>query len=89
MYQTYPWPEVVADEAETGFMVMTVDTREQRNGRRTTSQLSYSMGQISGSLTGELAYSAYETIPGNVVRSKPFLRKRLPFWYLDLVKPLW
>jgi predicted amidohydrolase len=86
--QTYPWPEVVADEAETSFMVMTIDTREQRNGQRTTGPLSaYSMGQISGSLTGELAYSAYETIPGNVVRSKPWLRKRLPFWYLDLVKP--
>jgi predicted amidohydrolase len=86
--QTYPWPEVVADEAETSFMVMTIDTREQRNGQRTTGPLSaYSMGQISGSLTGELAYSAYETIPGNVVRSKPLLRKRLPFWYLDLVKP--
>lgn len=87
-YQVYPWPEVVADEAETSFMVMTIDTREQRNGQRTTGPLSaYSMGQISGSLTGELAYSAYETIPGNVVRSKPWLRKRLPFWYLDLVKP--
>jgi hypothetical protein len=38
-------------------------------------------------LTGELAYDIRETIPGNVVRSKPLLRKRQPLWYLDLVRP--
>jgi predicted amidohydrolase len=83
---TYPWSEVVEDEGETGLMMMTIDTREQRNGQRTTSALKYSLGEISGSLTGELAYNVLDSIPGNVVRSKPLLRKRQPFWYLDLVK---
>ncbi|HEY4387035.1 MAG TPA: nitrilase-related carbon-nitrogen hydrolase [Ktedonobacteraceae bacterium] len=83
---SYPWLEVVADEDETGLMLMTIDTREQRTGRRTTRMLEYSPGDMAGSLTGELAYNILDTIPGNVVRSKPHLRKRLPFWYLDLVR---
>jgi predicted amidohydrolase len=83
---SYPWLEVVADEDETGLMLMTIDTREQRTGRRTTRMLEYSPGDMVGSLTGELAYNILDTIPGNVVRSKPLLRKRLPFWYLDLVR---
>jgi len=83
---SYPWLEVVADEDETGMMMMTIDTREQRTGRRTTRMLEYSPGDMAGSLTGELAYNILDTIPGNVVRSKPLLRKRLPFWYLDLVR---
>lgn len=78
--------EVVEDEGEAGLMMMTIDTREQRNGQRTTRALTYSLGEISGSLTGELAYNLLDSIPGNVVRSKPHLRKRQPFWYLDLVK---
>jgi predicted amidohydrolase len=85
-YLSYPWPEVIAEDDETGLMMMTIDTREQRNGQRTTRGLSYSLGEISGSLTGELAYNVLDTIPGNAVRSKPLLRKRLPFWYLDLIK---
>jgi predicted amidohydrolase len=85
-YLNYPWPEVIAEDDETGLMLMTIDTREQRNGQRTTRMLSYSLGEISGSLTGELAYSVLDTIPGNAVRSKPLLRKRQPFWYLDLIK---
>jgi predicted amidohydrolase len=85
-YLNYPWPEVIAEDDETGLMLMTIDTREQRNGQRTTRTLSYSLGEISGSLTGELAYSILDTIPGNAVRSKPLLRKRQPFWYLDLIK---
>lgn len=87
-YNRYPWPEVVADEGETGLMMMTIDTREQRTGQRTTRRLAYSLGEISGSLTGELAYDVHETFPGNAVRGKPYLRKRQPFWYLDLVKRL-
>lgn len=83
---TYPWPEVIADEDEAGLLMMTIDTREQRTGRRTTHTLAYSPGDMAGSLTGELAYSLLDTIPGNVVRSKPNLRKRQPFWYLDLVR---
>lgn len=85
-YNRYPWPEVVADEGETGLMMMTIDTREQRTGQRTSHRLSYSLGEISGSLTGELAYDVHETFPGNAVRGKPYLRKRQPFWYIDLIK---
>ncbi len=83
---TYPWSEVVADEGETGLMMMTIDTREQRTGRRTTRMLEYAPGDMAGSLTGELAYNILDGIPGNVVRSKPLLRKRQTFWYLDLVR---
>ena len=89
----YPWVEVLAEEESEGeptgmpaLSMMTIDTREQRNGRRSTSALRYAPGEIAGSLTGELAYDLRETIPGNVVRGKPLLRKRVPFWYLDLVK---
>ena len=86
-YSTYPWPEVIADEGEPALTMMTIDTREQRTGRRSsTHPLSYAPGDVAGSLTGELAYDIRDTIPGNVVRSKPYLRKRMPFWYLDLVK---
>lgn len=86
--ETYPWREVVVDEAgEVCLTMMTIDTREQRTGRRSTTYLNYAPGELSGSLTGELAYDIRDSIPGNVVRSKPLLRKRLPFWYLDLVKP--
>lgn len=84
-YSTYPWPEVIADD-EPGLVMMTIDTREQRTGRRTSRMLDYSPGDMLGSLTGELAYNVLDSIPGNVVRSKPLLRKRQPFWYLDLVK---
>ncbi len=85
-YSTYPWPEVIADEGEPALTMMTIDTREQRTGRRSsTHPLSYAPGDVAGSLTGELAYDVRDTIPGNVVRSKPRLRKRMPFWYLDLV----
>ncbi len=83
---TYPWAEVVADEDEVGLMMMTIDTREQRTGRRTTRMLDYSPGDMAGSLTGELAYNILDGIPGNVVRSKPMLRKCQPFWYIDLVR---
>ncbi len=86
-YTTYPWPEVIADGSEPELTMMTIDTREQRTGRKTTSALpAYSPGEVSGSLTGELAYDIRDSIPGNVVRSKPLLRKRQPFWYLDLVR---
>lgn len=84
---SYPWSEVVADEDESGLMMMTIDTREQRTGQRTTRLLEYSPGDMVGSLTGELAYDILDSIPGNVVRSKPLLRKRVPYWYLDLVRP--
>jgi predicted amidohydrolase len=85
---TYPWREVVVDEEdELCLTMMTIDTREQRTGRRSTTYLNYAPGELSGSLTGELAYDIRDSIPGNVVRSKPLLRKRLPFWYLDLVRP--
>ncbi len=84
---TYPWTEVVVDENETLLTMMTIDTREQRTGRRTTQALAYSPGDMAGSLTGELAYDVLDSIPGNVVRSKPMLRKRQPFWYLDIVRP--
>lgn len=83
---TYPWTEVVVDENETLLTMMTIDTREQRTGRRTTQALTYSPGDMAGSLTGELAYDVLDSIPGNVVRSKPMLRKRQPFWYLDVVR---
>lgn len=84
---SYPWSEVIADEGEAMLTMMTIDTREQRTGRRSsTHPLSYAPGEVAGSLTGELAYDIRDSIPGNVVRSKPFLRKRMPFWYLDLVK---
>lgn len=83
---TYPWAEVVVDENETLLTMMTIDTREQRTGRRTTQALTYSPGDMAGSLTGELAYDVLDSIPGNVVRSKPMLRKRQPFWYLDIVR---
>ncbi len=83
---TYPWSEVVIDEDETLLTMMTIDTREQRTGRRTTQSLDYSPGDMVGSLTGELAYNVLDSIPGNAVRSKPMLRKRQPFWYLDLVR---
>ncbi|HEU5376611.1 MAG TPA: nitrilase-related carbon-nitrogen hydrolase [Ktedonobacteraceae bacterium] len=85
--ETYPWREVVVEEDdEPGLTMMTIDTREQRTGRRSTTYLNYAPGELSGSLTGELAYNIRDSIPGNVVRSKPLLRKRQPFWYLDLVK---
>jgi predicted amidohydrolase len=84
----YGLSEVIADEDEGGLMMMTIDTREQRTGRRTTNVLSYSPGDMVGSLTGELAYNVLDSIPGNVVRSKPMLRKRQPFWYMDLVRSL-
>jgi len=84
---SYPWAEVIAEAGESGLMMMTIDTREQRTGRRSTSlSPGYSPGELVGSLTGELAYDIRDTIPGNVVRSKPYLRKRMPFWYLDLVR---
>jgi predicted amidohydrolase len=84
----YPWREVVVDaEDDLSLTMMTIDTREQRTGRRSTTYLNYAPGELSGSLTGELAYDIRDSIPGNVVRSKPHLRKRQPFWYLDLVKP--
>ncbi|HEY3993782.1 MAG TPA: nitrilase-related carbon-nitrogen hydrolase [Ktedonobacteraceae bacterium] len=84
----YPWREVVVDaEDDFSLTMMTIDTREQRTGRRSTTYLNYAPGELSGSLTGELAYDIRDSIPGNVVRSKPLLRKRQPFWYLDLVKP--
>jgi predicted amidohydrolase len=82
----HPLSEVVAEEDELGLMMMTIDTREQRTGRRTTRMLEYSPGNMAGSLTGELAYDIYDSIPGNAVRGKPFLRKRQPFWYLELVR---
>jgi predicted amidohydrolase len=83
----YPWREVIAEEGESTLMLMTIDTREQRTGRRSaTLAPSYAPGDLAGSLTGELAYDIRDTIPGNVVRAKPLLRKRLPFWYLDLVR---
>lgn len=86
-YSTYPWPEVIADDDdELTLTMMTIDTREQRTGRRSTTELKYAPGELAGSLTGELAYDIRESIPGNVVRSKPLLRKRMPFWYLDLVR---
>src|SRR5579863_1180310 len=90
---TYPWAEVIAEDepdmlspALPSLTMMTIDTREQRTGRRVTTPMRYAPGELAGSLTGELAYDARETIPGNVVRSKPLLRKRVPFWYMDLVR---
>jgi predicted amidohydrolase len=83
----YPWAEVIADDEELTLTMMTIDTREQRTGRRsTTTPLQYAPGEMAGSLTGELAYDIRDSIPGNVVRSKPLLRKRMPFWYLDLIR---
>ncbi len=89
----YPWAEVIAeDEPDTEYpappalTMMTIDTREQRTGRRSTVPMRFAPGEVAGSLTGELAYDIRETIPGNVVRSKPLLRKRVPFWYLDLIR---
>ncbi|GLV58875.1 amidohydrolase [Dictyobacter sp. S3.2.2.5] len=82
----YTLTEVIADEDEDGLMMMTIDTREQRTGRRTTRMLEYSPGDMAGSLTGELAYNILDSIPGNLVRSKPMLRKRQVFWYMDLVR---
>jgi predicted amidohydrolase len=83
----YPWVEVIADDEELTLSMMTIDTREQRTGRRsTTTPLQYAPGEMAGSLTGELAYDIRDSIPGNVVRSKPLLRKRMPYWYLDLVR---
>ena len=83
----YPWPEVIADDEELSLTMMTIDTREQRTGRRlATTPLQYAPGEMVGSLTGELAYDIRDSIPGNVVRGKPLLRKRMPFWYLDLVR---
>ncbi len=89
----YPWNEVIVEEEPTSdnpepptLALMTIDTREQRTGRRSTAKLGYAPGEVAGSLTGELAYDIRDTIPGNAVRGKPLLRKRLPFWYLDLVK---
>lgn len=88
----YPWAEVItenepdaASPALPALAMMTIDTREQRTGRRSTAPISFAPGEVAGSLTGELAYNIRETIPGNVVRGKPLLRKRVPFWYLDLV----
>ena len=90
---SYPWAEVIAEDepdaaypALSALAMMTIDTREQRTGRRSTTPMRFAPGEVAGSLTGELAYNVRETIPGNVVRSKPLLRKRVPFWYLDLVK---
>jgi hypothetical protein len=84
---TYPWIEVTAEEGEPALTMMTIDTREQRTGRRsTTTPLRYAPGEMAGSLTGELDYDIRDSIPGNVVRSKPLLRKRMPFWYLDLIR---
>jgi predicted amidohydrolase len=84
---TYPWAEVIADEDELALTMMTIDTREERTNRRSTTQsLGYAPGDVAGSLTGELSYDIRDGIPGNAVRSKPLLRKRIPFWYLDLVK---
>ncbi|HYU73788.1 MAG TPA: hypothetical protein VEL31_14000, partial [Ktedonobacteraceae bacterium] len=74
------------EEDEPCLMMMTIDTREQRTGRRTTRMLEYSPGDMAGSLTGELAYDIRDSIPGNAVRGKPLLRKRQPYWYLDLVR---
>jgi predicted amidohydrolase len=82
----YPFNEVIADDEEPGLLMMTIDTREQRTGQRTTRMLEYTPGAMAGSLTGELAYNLLDSIPGNVVRSKPNLRKRQPFWYLDLIR---
>ncbi|HLX38938.1 MAG TPA: nitrilase-related carbon-nitrogen hydrolase [Ktedonobacteraceae bacterium] len=85
--EIYPLKEVIADEGELTLTMMTIDTREQRTGRRSSTQpLTYAPGDVLGSLTGELDYDIRDSIPGNVVRSKPLLRKRQPFWYLDLVK---
>jgi predicted amidohydrolase len=85
----YPWRDVVVEaEEDLSLTMMTIDTREQRTGRRSTTYLNYAPGEMAGSLTGELAYDIRDSIPGNVVRSKPLLRKRIPFWYLDLVKPI-
>ena len=84
---SYPFSEVIAEDDEDMLTMMTIDTREQRTGRRTTHTLNYTPGNVSGSLTGELAYNPLDTIPGNAVRGKPMLRKRQPFWYLDLVRP--
>lgn len=84
---THPWSDVIADEGEPSLTMMTIDTREQRTGRRsTTLSPNYTPGDVIGSLTGELAYNILDTIPGNVARSKPILRKRIPVWYLDLLK---
>jgi len=86
-YSAYPWPEVIVEADEPTLTLMTIDTREQRTGRRSgTTPLNYAPGEMAGSLTGELAYDIRDSIPGNVVRSKPLLRKRMPFWYLDLVR---
>ncbi len=85
--EKYPWTEVIVDEGEVTLTMMTIDTREQRTGRRSSSQqLRYAPGEVAGSLTGELSYDIRDTIPANAVRGKPMLRKRMPFWYLDLVK---
>ena len=83
---TYPRPEVVAEDDETGLMMMTIDTREQRTGRRTSQVLDFSPGTMAGSLTGEIAYNVFDTIPGNTVRGKPLLRRRQPVWYKDIVR---
>ncbi|MGZ6364440.1 MAG: nitrilase-related carbon-nitrogen hydrolase [Ktedonobacteraceae bacterium] len=83
----YPWSEVIADDEDLSLTMMTIDTREQRTGRRlATTPLQYAPGEMVGSLTGELAYDIRDSIPGNVVRGKPLLRKRMPYWYLDLVR---
>jgi predicted amidohydrolase len=66
---TYPWSEVIAEDDEPGLTMMTIDTREQRTGRRsTTLSPSYMPGDVVGSLTGELAYDIRDTIPGNIAR---------------------
>ncbi len=78
---------MIADEEELTLTMMTIDTREQRTGRRSsTTPLQYAPGEMAGSLTGELAYDIRDSIPGNLVRSKPLLRKRMLYWYLDLVR---
>src|SRR5437868_4717754 len=52
---TYPWIEVTVEEGEPALTMMTIDTREQRTGRRsTTTPLRYAPGEMAGSLTGEL-----------------------------------
>lgn len=83
---SYGLSEVIADEDESGLLMMTIDTREQRTGRRTTHMPGYSPGDMAGSLTGELAYNVMDSIPGNAVRAKPLLRKRQPYWYMDIVR---
>ena len=76
----YPWPEVIADDEELSLTMMTIDTREQRTGRRsTTTPLQYAPGEMVGSLTGELAYDIRDSIPGNVVRRQTVVAQTYAF----------